>query len=1120
MADVGNPILFGDLFDKTGIEGGLKSLIDKVTEVQNSLLTMLKEVKKEASSLGEALSATASATKSDRDATSAYAGEVERLHSDFDKLTKALDVINKQLKGMNKPSNKPNPKPVIDLAKSYESLADLIKETGVNVEKLLKSDRQLSIAKKNGETANGSLAGSYNKLYAQYNLVKNVLNAMGEEMRNNEAVGKKWEAQALSLMNTMKGMQEATGKHTLSVGDYTKAFNGLNIATQQVLREMPTLANSLSQFFIAISNNVPIFVDNFKRVQQETGSWLMAMKGVLTSVFSWQTALLVVLTILPKIAKAIHDKKKAQEEEAKAQEKATKETKKAEKAYRSLANIYTDISKSASSSVTEVNVLTKILDDNNTSLEERIGAGQRLKQIFDEELEGYSAEEIAMGKAIGLIKNLTTLIYQQAKARAALNEITELTNKQLELEERAKLYENFKYGTRTVKELSDALDEANKRGERLHLGAAEQEAVNTYRSIIGEITALQNQIKTLAEGIDPNFLIDDEKHKKTLDKLKDYYYDFQESIINITMEGEEKEVALSNLAYEKKIEGYKNALAEIVGTGKEEVKLREYLNGLIANLEKEKGIKEGIIRDKYEEKRLKAEEKRLKAEEKARQERYKASVKEADNTLKIATNQADTEHRNIVRANKAKGEAEVAYWEERIRLAKEYGGDYLKDIELFKSNLAKARKKAETGIESASGKTSKRRTGGLLYSILYGEAEKEDKPINELANFISNLESMKNKIIGFIDELIDKRIEMAEIAIEAAEKESEAAKTALDYEMEARANGYANNVELTRKEYEERLAIEQEAIAEKERLQKQQEAINSAMQLSDLITATAGILKGYSGIPLGGQILALAAIATMWSTFAAAKATAAQMTATKYGEGMSEYLDYGGSHASGHDIDFGADKNGRRRRVERGEMIGVINKRNVEKYGVSRITDIIQSLNKGTFEKKYTKEDEIRREVLMRNLANERNITNESNVDDWLDRRMEMSEIAVEKASMVDKAMKDGIASYDENSTDMARLLRGLLGRKAVQTPTSSQTILKESIIKYVQPPLADIIFPSMNTDLYRNAFSGLKDGGINLEGVENKLQTLIEQGEVRVVTTPYGRIEYKGNNKRIIHNS
>ena len=1013
-----NPIRFSDLFGED-IQSGLDALIAQVGQVENSLLTMLKDVKKEASGIAEALSGTSSATKGDRDATSQYAAEIERLHSENDKLVKSLDSVQNQLKNMKDAKSKDKSE-TVNLAQSYESLADLIKETGVNVEELLKSDRQLSIAKKNGETANGSLAGSYDKLYAQYNLVKNVLNAMGEEMRNNEAVGKTWEAQSLSLMNTMKGMQEATGKHTLSVGDYTKAFNGLSISTQQVLREIPTLANSWSQFFIAISNNVPIFVDNLKRVQQETGSWQVAMRGVLTSVFSWQTALLVVLTILPKIAKAIHDKKEAQEEEAKAQEKATKETEKAEEAYRSLANIYTDISKSASSSVTEVNVLTKILDDNNTSLEERIGAGQRLKQIFDEELEGYSAEEIAMGKASGLIKNLTTFIYQQAKARATLNEITELTNKQLELEEKAELYENFKYGTRTVKELSDALDEANKRGERVHLGAAEQEAVDTYRSIIGEITALQNQIKTLTGGIDPNFLIDDEKQgkatKETLDKLKDYYYDFQESIINITMEGEEKEVALSNLAYEEKIEGYKNALAEIVGTGKEEVKQREYLNGLIANLEKEKGIKEGIIRDKYE-------EKRLKAEEEARQERYKASVKEADNTLKIATNQADTEHRNIVRANKAKGEAEVAYWEERIRLAKEYGGDYLKDIGLFESNLAKARKKAETGIESASGKTSKRRTGGLLYSILYGEAEKEDKPTNELANFISNLGSMKDKIIGFIDELIDKRIEMAEIAVEAAEKESDAAKTALDYEMEARANGYANNVELTRKEYEKRLAIEQEAIAEKERLQKQQEAINSAMQLSDLITATAGILKGYSDIPLAGQILALAAIATMWSTFAAAKVTAAQMTATKYGEGMSEYLDYGGSHASGNDVDFGADKNGRRRRVERGEMIGVINKRNVEKYGVNTISGIIDSLNKGTFERKFA---------------------------------------------------------------------------------------------------LADVVAPEMNADLYHLAFAGLERemAGTDLERVESSLQTLVEQGETKVVTTPYGRIEYKGNNKRIIRNS
>ena len=252
-----------------------------------------------------------------RSDTRVQAGNVEQLYSAYQELTKAIAECNKNLINLNatKTKNPPKPKETIDLAQAYSTLSGLIQQTGVSVEQLLQSQRQLNIAQKNGEVAAKSATGSYNQLYAQYNLIKNVLNAMSTEMRNAEGVGKKWEAEALRIMNAMKGMQEATGKHTLSVGDYTKAFNGLSIATQQVLREMPTLANSLQQFFIAISNNVPIFVDNLKAVQKATGSWVTAMKGVLSSLFSWQTALLVVLTILPKIAKAISDKKKAVEED-------------------------------------------------------------------------------------------------------------------------------------------------------------------------------------------------------------------------------------------------------------------------------------------------------------------------------------------------------------------------------------------------------------------------------------------------------------------------------------------------------------------------------------------------------------------------------------------------------------------------------------------------------------------------------------------------------------------------------------------------------------------------------------------------------------------------------------
>ena len=50
----------------------------------------------------------------------------------------------------------------------------------------------------------------------------------------------------------------------------------------------------------------------------------------------------------------------------------------------------------------------------------------------------------------------------------------------------------------------------------------------------------------------------------------------------------------------------------------------------------------------------------------------------------------------------------------------------------------------------------------------------------------------------------------------------------------------------------------------------------------------------------------------------------------------------------------------------------------------------------------------------------------------------------------------------------------------------------------------------------YEMAFNG---ASTDLSGVEQGIETLIEQNKVRVVSTPWGRIEYKGNNKRIIRN-
>ena len=1061
-------IKFSDLFDEGGISGGLKNMVTQIESVKAELLNMLKEVKEASASISSSLSSTSSVSKGGRDDTRVQAGNVEQLYSAYQELTKAIAECNKNLANLNvtRTKNPPKPKETIDLAQAYSTLSGLIQQTGVSVEQLLQSQRQLNIAQKNGEVAANSATGSYNQLYAQYNLIKNVLNAMSEEMRNAEGVGKLWEAEALRIMNVMKGMQEATGKHTLSVGDYAKAFNGLSIATQQVLREMPTLANSMQQFFIAISNNVPIFMDNLKAVQKATGSWVTAMKVVLSSVFSWQTALLVVLTILPKIAKAISDKRKANEEEAKAQEKARKETEKAVDAYRSLYDILSAISVKAGTSITEVSTLTKILNDNNRSLEDRIGAGKRLKQIFDEELNGYSAEEIAAGKAMVTIQQLTTLIYEQAKARTTLNEITELTQKQLELEDSAKLYENYKVGTRTVKELSEAIDEANKKGQSVRLGAREQEYVNTYRSIISEVQGLQNQINTLTEQIDPSKLLDDATKgtKDALDKITDYYWEWAESNAKIIEDEEEREIALNDMKYEKAKDTYEKILDEQKEAGTLTAEQEKYLTEIIINLETERQQSRLAIIDKYY-KQLWAEisngldtsviEAAIDEEDVSISGKYDKMLA---NISKQIINARESLNNSLVNGSykEAKQEGDIlndllaqklnkeAEYQKKLLLMRLESADkatritkeqYDIELAIIDENLAKALDKLQ----------GKQRRKVDIWDLLFGSKQTDaygnvfKKLDDDSKAFISELINGLNTAMQYMDEFMDKRIEMAEIAVEAAQKESEAAKTNLDYEMEARANGYANNVDLARREYEEKLAIEEKAVAEKRRLEKVKEGIDTISQISSLITSSALIWQSAMafGIPIG-PILAATVTALMWGSFAAAKIKAAQVANAKtYGEGGMEYIDYGGSHASGKDVDFGHTKDGRPRRVEKGEVVSVINKKNVEKYGVSNIEDIVNSLNNGTFEKQYIS-----------------------------------SRFA-------------GTLSKSSNVVESTK--RNTLG------------------------------------DMYSLAFSmlGMPSGeSADLSTIERGISTLVSQNDMRIVPTPYGRIEYKGNNTRIIRNS
>ena len=199
------------------------------------------------------------------------------------------------------------------------------------------------------------------------------------------------------------------------------------------------------------------------------------------------------------------------------------------------------------------------------------------------------------------------------------------------------------------------------------------------------------------------------------------------------------------------------------------------------------------------------------------------------------------------------------------------------------------------------------------------------------------------------------RVAAADAAVEQADKEVSAAQSALDAELEARANGYANNVVQAQKELDLAKKNQEKALKEQQKAQKQQAAIQTLQQIGNMVTATA-LIWSQLGFPF-----AIPAIAVMWASFAASKIKAAQLAkqtggtggTETYGDGTVELLE-GGSHQSGNDIDLGTKPDGTRRRAEGGEFFAVINKRSSRRFR-KIIPNVINSLNNGTFAHKYLK---------------------------------------------------------------------------------------------------------------------------------------------------------------------
>lgn len=152
--------------------------------------------------------------------------------------------------------------------------------------------------------------GSMNELSQSLSRMRIAYRALNEDERNSQ-FGQNLLKSIQEADARIKKLDATIGNHQRNVGNYN-GFNGLNMSVQQIVRELPSATMGVNMFFLAISNNLPILADQIKYAKEANNAMKAAgsepvpvWKQLVSSIFSWQTAMMVGITLLTVYGKDI-----------------------------------------------------------------------------------------------------------------------------------------------------------------------------------------------------------------------------------------------------------------------------------------------------------------------------------------------------------------------------------------------------------------------------------------------------------------------------------------------------------------------------------------------------------------------------------------------------------------------------------------------------------------------------------------------------------------------------------------------------------------------------------------------------------------------------------------------
>lgn len=321
------------------------------------------------------------------------------------------------------------------IAQTQARITNAFSEESMELERLRQVMQQITRTRRNLIQAEQSQSGSLVQLRGNLNLLIQSYDAMNEKTRNSP-LGQSMLQDIQELNNQLLQLEATTGRNQRNIGNYASGWNGLNVSIQQIAREMPAMAVSMNTFFLAISNNIPMLVDEINRLRAVNlqlaadGQQTISIgKQILKSIFSWNMLITVAVTLLTLFGGKLVN--------------WTKELFKSNEAIKdniqSLADLRTAYYKGiqdAQKEIVSMKLLYKATQDTTLSIQDRKKAVDQLQKQYPAYFGRLKDETILAGQAASTYINLANAIVAYAKAQAYQDKIVDYQKQIVNLEER------------------------------------------------------------------------------------------------------------------------------------------------------------------------------------------------------------------------------------------------------------------------------------------------------------------------------------------------------------------------------------------------------------------------------------------------------------------------------------------------------------------------------------------------------------------------------------------------------------------------------------------------------------------------------------------------------------